>query len=117
MENQPRRRRRPALSCFECRRRKIKCDRQDPCTHCVATKTPCLFRNFAGEPARLQLQDEQPGGLVLSPSALVPSPLTQPAEVSAVDAAGSKPEVNQDADLRYGYNSCTRRCPKQFVPY
>ena len=29
-----RKRRRPALSCVECRRRKIKCDRNDPCNHC-----------------------------------------------------------------------------------
>lgn len=29
-----RKRRRPALSCVECRRRRIKCDRNDPCNHC-----------------------------------------------------------------------------------
>ena len=29
-----RKRRRPALSCVECRRRKIKCDRGEPCAHC-----------------------------------------------------------------------------------
>lgn len=43
MERQPRRRRRPALSCLECRRRKIKCDRTDPCNHCRANKSICQF--------------------------------------------------------------------------
>lgn len=38
-----RRRRRPALSCIECRRRKVKCDRQHPCAHCVACKVPCSY--------------------------------------------------------------------------
>ena len=46
MERQPRRRRRAALSCVECRRRKIKCDRQDPCSHCVASQVQCTFRLF-----------------------------------------------------------------------
>ncbi|KEY73420.1 hypothetical protein S7711_06839 [Stachybotrys chartarum IBT 7711] len=46
MEPQPRRRRRPALSCIECRRRKVKCDRNNPCAHCVAAKSPCRYRSY-----------------------------------------------------------------------
>jgi hypothetical protein len=39
-----RKRRRPALSCVECRRRKIKCDRCVPCGHCVQLKiTKCTY--------------------------------------------------------------------------
>ena len=33
--NASRKRRRPALACEECRRRKIKCDRKTPCDHCA----------------------------------------------------------------------------------
>ncbi|KUJ08681.1 uncharacterized protein LY89DRAFT_741533 [Mollisia scopiformis] len=36
---QPRKRRRPALSCNECRRRKVKCDQKVPCTPCTKSKT------------------------------------------------------------------------------
>ena len=36
---QPRKRRRPALSCIQCRRRKIKCDRNMPCGQCISSKT------------------------------------------------------------------------------
>lgn len=40
-------RRRAALSCLECRRRKIKCDRNDPCIHCKRTPgTTCLYKNL-----------------------------------------------------------------------
>jgi hypothetical protein len=35
----PRKRRRPALSCEQCRRRKIKCDRTYPCGQCTQSAT------------------------------------------------------------------------------
>ncbi|KAL4802613.1 fungal-specific transcription factor domain-containing protein [Aspergillus unguis] len=45
------RRRRPALSCTICRRRKLKCDRSLPCGQCVKSKHPesCFF---ASKPPR-----------------------------------------------------------------
>ncbi|KAL5334956.1 fungal-specific transcription factor domain-containing protein [Aspergillus crustosus] len=48
-EDQPQllvpRRRRPALSCTVCRRRKLKCDRSFPCGQCIKSKThdQCVF--------------------------------------------------------------------------
>lgn len=43
--NTVQRRRRPPLSCTECRRRKLKCDRSLPCGQCVRSKTAdsCVF--------------------------------------------------------------------------
>ncbi|KAK3298956.1 uncharacterized protein B0H64DRAFT_454636 [Chaetomium fimeti] len=41
-----RRRRRPALSCQECRRRKIRCDHNNPCAHCTRQKTKCVYKPF-----------------------------------------------------------------------
>ena len=40
-----RKRRRPALSCAQCRRRKIKCDRNTPCAQCTQSKssTTCSY--------------------------------------------------------------------------
>ncbi|RAH85809.1 hypothetical protein BO86DRAFT_445652 [Aspergillus japonicus CBS 114.51] len=42
-----RRRRRPAVSCSLCRRRKIKCDRQLPCSHCTRSgnEATCEYDN------------------------------------------------------------------------
>lgn len=38
-----RRRRRSPRSCEECRRRKVKCDRKEPCCHCVLSKSSCVY--------------------------------------------------------------------------
>ena len=36
-------RKRDIPSCNFCRRRKVKCDRADPCSHCVRSGTPCAY--------------------------------------------------------------------------
>jgi hypothetical protein len=66
MDPQPRRRRRIARSCIECRRRKIKCDRKDPCTHCVATQLRCIYRGHSDQPSALL----QPTSSINSPTPL-----------------------------------------------
>lgn len=57
---EPRRRRRPALACVDCRRRKIKCDRNNPCAHCVATKTPCIYQPYRNGAGVTGLQEPTP---------------------------------------------------------
>jgi hypothetical protein len=39
----PKKRNRPTLSCVQCRARKIKCDRNTPCTSCDKTKIKCTY--------------------------------------------------------------------------
>ncbi|THC98272.1 hypothetical protein EYZ11_002274 [Aspergillus tanneri] len=41
--SEPRKRRRPAYSCLECRRRKVRCDRNQPCAQCTAHGASCVF--------------------------------------------------------------------------
>lgn len=41
------RRRRPVFSCQECRRRKIKCDHNNPCTPCLRYGAQCIYRPYA----------------------------------------------------------------------
>jgi hypothetical protein len=44
-EGLAKRRRRPALSCVECRSRKVKCDREKPCEACTRIQsTTCTYR-------------------------------------------------------------------------
>lgn len=64
MERQPHRRRRPARSCLGCRRRKIKCDRDSPCAHCVAAGIQCVFRVHRDDPA---VEDSAQGGSLRDP--------------------------------------------------
>ena len=57
----PRKRRRPALACEECRRRKIKCDQQMPCDQCKLHKSrgrKCTYKSDprAQHPAKDGLQ-------------------------------------------------------------
>ncbi|OJJ43661.1 hypothetical protein ASPZODRAFT_136113 [Penicilliopsis zonata CBS 506.65] len=50
-EKSPPKRRRPPLSCTECRRRKLKCDRLLPCSQCVRSKTAdsCIYTGLQPE--------------------------------------------------------------------
>ncbi|KAK4204765.1 putative transcription factor [Triangularia verruculosa] len=51
-----RRRRRPAVSCVTCRRRKIRCDRKEPCSNCLKSKdSTCSYRDRAPPPAPVLL--------------------------------------------------------------
>lgn len=46
------RRRRPAKSCIECRRRKVKCNREDPCNHCtISAGSRCSYKQFRTQEA------------------------------------------------------------------
>lgn len=67
--------RRPPLSCEQCRKRKVKCDRGEPCNHCAKspaetctyapTYTPKSRRRLASRPA----QTARSRGTTLSPQA------------------------------------------------
>lgn len=72
----PRKRRRPALSCAECRRRKIKCDRNVPCSPCKLSKsTTCTYspegisslKNHAAKRSEVSRDTPQPTSLVSGP--------------------------------------------------
>ena len=40
-----RKRRRPAVVCNECRRRKIACDRKSPCSQCIQYNSTCMYHS------------------------------------------------------------------------
>jgi hypothetical protein len=48
------------LSCEQCRKRKVKCDRKDPCTQCIESKhTPCTYSTDARSVAARRFQDQR----------------------------------------------------------
>ncbi|KAK5126294.1 hypothetical protein LTR85_010530 [Meristemomyces frigidus] len=49
-----RRRNRLITSCLECRRRKLKCDKEAPCTNCVRFKRDCLYLAPSLDPSSQQ---------------------------------------------------------------
>src|SRR5690606_30487154 len=59
MDHTVRRRRRPALSCWECRRRKVKCDHKTPCGHCARNKKHCVYKPFAHDAVAVGSEQRQ----------------------------------------------------------
>lgn len=74
-QRQPCRRRRPALSCLECRRRKLKCDRSNPCGRCVSTETQCTYKICQEKPGARHRQTRR-----MSISSVPSPPTVHPAE-------------------------------------
>lgn len=63
-EGPAKRRRRPALSCVECRSRKVRCDRGKPCGACTRLRSEtCTYR-----PQRPGIRDRSPAATSTSPS-------------------------------------------------
>ncbi|KAI1101418.1 putative C6 transcription factor [Jackrogersella minutella] len=53
MTEPDRRRRRPPVSCILCRRRKLRCNRETPCSNCVKSKSGnCVYGNDLSQPPR-----------------------------------------------------------------
>ncbi|KAF2797063.1 putative Zn(II)2Cys6 transcription factor [Melanomma pulvis-pyrius CBS 109.77] len=96
MAEPERRRRRPAISCLLCRRRKIRCNRETPCSNCVrSSNAACVYTNLSQparvEPARLILASK-PHGSVPTDQASITSRTSKissnpPKSVSTVAAA------------------------------
>lgn len=74
MNQHPGRRRRPALSCVECRRRKIKCNRSNPCVHWTSAGSQCIHKVYSSQ-AALRRPPERDDRLVSTPVVSVRSPL------------------------------------------
>lgn len=59
--NSPSLSRRPTYSCIRCSDRKVRCDRQNPCSPCVKHNVQCLFR--AAPPPRKKQKRVKQGNL------------------------------------------------------
>lgn len=93
MDQHTRRRRRPAISCVECRRRKIRCSRGIPCAHCVSVGIQCVYKSYDDEPEIIpESQQETASGATSNRSA---TPLVFPAHQASAHASnldyGSQP--------------------------
>lgn len=102
MERQAGKRRRSARSCLECRRRKVKCDRNDPCAHCISAKIQCAYKFYRNESVvRQQPPQSSLGRSMSSPSVYAPSPTSQAHQISTNgaikqhDSLLSGPQVDQ----------------------
>lgn len=86
---QPRRRRRIARSCIECARRKIKCDRKQPCRRCVTNQLQCTYRGYNSNSTPLIHHPENTSGLNAS--------IHSPSSVHAHQAEGIRSALDANA--------------------
>lgn len=93
----PRKRRRPALSCVQCRRRKIKCDRNFPCGQCEQSKsaTACFYS-----------PDDAPSPAVHPADAVNVSPASSSSRITGL---GSLERASNSALLKVAGSPATRR--------
>ncbi|KAK0621637.1 hypothetical protein B0T17DRAFT_591484 [Bombardia bombarda] len=100
-----RRHRRPVVSCSLCRRRKLRCNRETPCSNCVRSRTEaCVYENSIHPPAsrsprQLALSTDGSTTTSISSAAalLVPSqpstassPTSQPPSASEIESMKSR---------------------------
>lgn len=115
---QQRRRRRPALSCRECRRRKIKCDHNNPCAQCLRHKTRCIYKPYTGN------SDDQPIAVITQqhgsplqtdsrrPSdSSAPGQLAQAADLSNINGSVSVPLQGSSSSTPGVATSATTAAP------
>ena len=69
-----RKRRRPAFSCEECRRRKIKCDRTFPCKHCRYLNAICNYPEGAAPLNSRTTPAASPHHVLEPPTPVIPAP-------------------------------------------
>ena len=89
--NASRKRRRPALACEECRRRKIKCDKKTPCNQCAKSKSVTVTCTYCPDP-----------GLILKrPCRVDANPLTvdQRTSAGAVNSPSAAPSTDATREM------------------
>ncbi|KKZ58609.1 hypothetical protein EMCG_05505 [[Emmonsia] crescens] len=91
MVDPERKRRRPAVSCALCRRRKIRCNRQTPCDNCVRSKnSSCIYGNDPAEaPARNLAPAPAQDSVLATESSSFSSSSTRPSRPAASIVNGS----------------------------
>ncbi|KAI1454795.1 putative C6 transcription factor [Annulohypoxylon moriforme] len=115
MAEPERRRRRPPVSCTLCRRRKLRCSRESPCSNCVKSRSgSCVYENFISHPqqrAELGLGAGHRDFHFLSPTAptkgvsstvtgaTVPNNTSQSSPKAASSTTGSTPASHSSQEV------------------
>lgn len=98
---------RPKLSCVECRRRKLKCNREEPCGRCIEMEITCSYKPADYYP---RSRSNRSNALPATPTPSlgnVPS-LTQPSTGDRIDPATPFSRL-ESMNNGVEEDSCTRR--------
>ncbi|KAI1748286.1 fungal-specific transcription factor domain-containing protein [Xylaria castorea] len=110
MQASRRHRRRLPRSCEECRRRKVKCDRNNPCSQCVLTKCRCLYN--VG-PRLSPVNPGRPGRAVSSLNNYFPS--LQAVANGSESSVLSRQRLGSDPFSSVPGQAMTEGCPASFA--
>ncbi|KAL7823843.1 hypothetical protein V8C26DRAFT_384027 [Trichoderma gracile] len=88
-----RRRRRPAISCALCRKRKLRCNRERPCSNCIRSKTEtCVYENhYLGDQPGPSPAQSQVGVFFLDSQAQTQTQGSSPNDVLKAGSSSSNP--------------------------
>lgn len=119
------RRTRAVTCCLECRRRKIKCDKSNPCSQCCAYSQPCIFPESPKPPVSKSRAKARPKGTPSSAESL--SKLDQNVESDIVQYGENETNYGEydhhtedsemDSSLQIGKMSISERIGGLFRPY
>ncbi|KAH7123039.1 putative Zn(II)2Cys6 transcription factor [Dactylonectria macrodidyma] len=103
-ETPERRRKRPAISCALCRKRKIRCNREIPCSNCVRSKNEqCIYETpppqLSSQPSRDASRASKLGSL------------QQPRRIAPVDTASSASSASSHVVVSSGPSSTSASSP------
>lgn len=91
-----RRRQRAALTCLECRRRKVKCDRKHPCRLCIAAQVECTYSSTFDKARALPKQRD--ARRAISKPTTEPVPETVASPCSSLLSCSSSPSGPRTAE-------------------
>ncbi|KAH8689431.1 hypothetical protein BGW36DRAFT_390865 [Talaromyces proteolyticus] len=124
------------FACDLCYRRKVKCDRQDPCKNCIAAKVACLWTRKARERRQktktadalkglfnrinhlegLLQQPRSSPSLPLEPQLQANNARITTAEHERYDGSGMESELEESVDSRPLSSSCALQQDTQSLP-
>jgi hypothetical protein len=109
----PRKKRRPALACNQCRSRKIKCDRNSPCQPCLKAnindcqyvyenRTPMTEAPFDAQETHFSVFQQTPTTLLQVATTAATTVLPQETPYSTADDPGSYENLYEHGSLQAG---------------
>jgi hypothetical protein len=106
-------RRRFPVSCYECRRRKLKCDREQPCQRCRSSRRDCIYANEgpAAKVAKLGGSPDLPSGGLGYGGCGGGFEDLQPSRHRYTHVSGGLPEINNIASVPHVFDRYERYEP------
>jgi hypothetical protein len=118
MDRRAHRQRRPVLSCLECRRRKIKCSRTEPCAQCVSSNHSQCVYSLQGNAPVIQEESRQQSNVLTLDSTLDQAleRLLAPVSQEVQGISDGKSDIDYDVHNRRSTSEATVELANHSTP-